>query len=409
MVTQSAAFESQPTDKAEKAVLYGPVPDIGAGNVNTQKSTFAELELNEATTKTPINWENLLDLLNNPLVWAANLVHQRMSHQASLSVKYSETSVKARNSLAGKILCSVIRLQIFAKILELQAKGTKRLAILTPQDMTAEAATWLLQHQQLLKTFGLLVPEFIGLTYPDTLGKFDPQKSANALLHHFVWTLEIYLKLLEAGIPESQIHLVDPNILSLAYDQPETLAPHTGTLIKLSGSGGDPALVTALTASLTQNGHAPTLVTDNAWFYHTLAEADPQNPPNFIAYPSEQVMHLCQLQQKGLFIPTVFLYPRGENEVNNLVNAIKNFHLTKVVCVPQALQERVAILLEKHDLHRREYTMVDPSELKPEHFQKPEKVWNAPKTAEALSGAINRVIRQSLEGSLEKKAKGEDR
>jgi hypothetical protein len=126
------------------------------------------------------------------------------------------------------------------------------------------------------------------------------------------------------------------------------------------------------------------------------------------------------LQQKGIFIPTIFLYPKGLHEAKNLAWAIKQ-GLSKVICVPKTLElssfqrvahdikqgfsktsvpepelidprAEVAKLLAAEGIDPSEYRFVDPSEITQADFEKPTMAWEQPPKAQSLFDAVRTTL-----------------
>jgi hypothetical protein len=166
-------------------------------------------------------------------------------------------------------------------------------------------------------------------------------------------------------------------------------------VIKLSSSGGDPKLInTAITAlwkhskvrSIVFPGHEKTAkkiiqkverhspqITqslDEEVFYNVARVMEPKSQM-LVTYPSEQFKHIMVLSKLDQRLKVVWLPPRGEHEIINLIEYIliaSTQNLKTTICIPKNYQA---------DLHKKfwaagfspiYYQLVDPNDLSKDHF-----------------------------------------
>lgn len=399
--------------------LIVPVaPAVGQGNPTEAKIVAHHINTHSAQelAVSPKLQATPAQIFRFALTGAAQWKHSHISDSAARSITYAEHNGKERNSWIAERLKEKMAFLVKYHVKNLlkqhhlaNPQSHPEVAVISPQDMTIEG---LVKNP---KTFELIKALF--LICPDVFGKFDPTKTEiNEKIVHLFWNAEAYAAALTALPAEKVKLIIPPDPLEAFPTKPEkALASPGSTLIKLSGSGSDDSVITAMAVQLKTQGLNPLVVcetesqlktiqkkaipteTDPGWFYHSLAAAQAEQPPFLICYPSEQVKHLIVLQQKGIFIPTVFLYPKGLHEARNLAWAIKQ-GLSKVVCVPKTLpdlpdpQAEVAKLLLAQGVTAAEYQMLDPSELTREHFVKPTQAWEQPPQAISLFNAVRTVL-----------------
>lgn len=426
------------TQETDVQVLSG-APKVGAGNITEALAVAALLKKN--STEQP-NTEPKLTvatakILKTFLIGLASWKHGQISASAEKATLYAQRNSKERNSFPAKLLKLDLALSMMNQVRGLlkkhhlsskKPKEKMRVAVISPQDMTIEGMAKYGGSKQIALALFLICP--------DVFGKFDPTNVAiNNQIVHLFWNTEAHDTALTSLSPE-KVKLIIPVDPLEAFPDPPTqpLAEGGKPLIKLSGSGGDEDTITALAARLTAINLAPTVICENAskldpyrtkdittqseanWFYHSLGQAKSELPPYLICHPSEQVKHLIVLQKKGIFIPTIFLYPKGLHEVKNLAWAIKH-GLSKVICVPKklepsGLQKTVADIqqgfskfnvpkpetidpraevtrqLAEQGIDPSMYRFVDPSEITAADFEKPTKAWEQPPNALSLFDAI---------------------
>lgn len=408
-------------DVQEKPWLVVNVaPKVGRGNVTEVETDTAILKHGaqlqpDASPKLTIA---PAEILNSGLTQLAQFRHAGIAQSAPEAIGYAKNNDKERNSLPAQALRVDMAMNVMSHVKQLlkkhhlapdKNKEKPKVAIVSPQDMTIESLVLYGQDPKLTLALFLICP--------DVFGKFDPEKSEiNNQIVHLFWNAEAYAKALETLPPEKVKLIMPPDPLEAFPVKPSrALAEGGKPLIKLSGSGGDATVISAISAQLTQIGLPPTVVCENAnklnpytkkqiatesdpsWYYHSLGEANVELPPYLICFPSEQVKHLIVLQQKGIFVPTVFLYPKGLHEARNLAWAIKQ-GVSKVVCVPKTLpglkdpQAEVAKLLAAEGVEPSQYRMVDPSEITQADFEKPTKVWEQPPKAQSLFDTVRTAL-----------------
>ena len=392
-------------------------PDISGGN--TREINAAVALLQNETAKNLTTEPKLVisppKIMKSPLIWLAQQEHARISSNAAAAIRYS---ANPRTGFAAQALSAHLATQAENQIRETlsnnQAPATAektKVAVLSPQNMTIEGLAHLQPQDIELALF---------LICPDVFGKFDPENVViNEKIVHLFWNSEAY-ETARVTLPRKNVKLIVPiDPLAAFPEKPSRPLAKGGTsVIKLSGTGGHENTIKALATQLTALGLAPTVVcemaskldvygkndvateSDPGWYYHSLGEAQPKLPPLLICHPSEQVKHLIVLQKKGIFVPTIFLYPKGLHEVKNLAWAIKH-GLSRVVCVPKTLpnlkdpRAEVARQLAAQGVNATMYRFVDPSEITAADFEKPTKTWEQPPNALSLFDAI----RSSLNGT----------
>lgn len=423
--------------------IVSVAPKVGGGNVVDAQKNAAHFQ-NKAAENPDAQPELRIEpahIFTSILTGLAKWRHAQISSSAEQAILYAERNAQERDSFPAKLLKVDIAINLRGHLKRLlkkhhltpkELREKPQVAVVSAQDMTIESLAKYGPNSKLTLALFLICS--------DVFGKFDPEKvELNNQIIHLFWNAEAYEKALET-LPEEKVKLIIPTDPLEAFPNEPTspLAEGGKPLIKLSGTGGHEETINAIAARLTSIDLAPTVVcempnklrayaakkvateSDPGWYYHSLGEADQELPPYLICHPSEQVKHLIVLQQKGIFIPTIFLYPKGLHEAKNLAWAIKQ-GLSKVICVPKTLElssfqrvahdikqgfsktsvpepelidprAEVAKLLAAEGIDPSEYRFVDPSEITQADFEKPTKAWEQPPKAQSLFDAVRTTL-----------------
>jgi len=383
-------------DKADRQrpVLAG-APLIGEGNIVDAKAFRAVLE--RAGIPCRVFYPDGF------FVRLARRFHMRMSMSTKNTVAYSLNSEYRRGSLSAALLKRELQRAIVREF----RNSPGAACFLTSQNMTAEES---------VDVPGVL-PTLMASS--DVLCKYSPDSIVTGRqrkIIHLVWNREA-LHVLKDKLGLEDVHLIIPvdpldAFERIGHDElpfPSALNDENVCYIKLSGSGGDAALVNEAVLSLWEKSHVRSIVfpgtdrtkkkiisrtgrgvtvdscLDPAVFYNH-ARAMQSRGQLLLAYPSEQVKHVAILAQNNISPGIVWLPPRGHHEVINLVWAVRQ-GFSGTVCIPEHYHRQLRQRLQNQGLKASEFEFVTPERLCRHHF-KPGPEWTCDRDAVSLTDII---------------------
>ncbi len=322
---------------------------------------------------------------NSPLVWLGRDFHVRMSMSTGRTMEYALNSDTRRSSFLVRPLQWELR-RAFKKAYENHPHAK---CFITSQSMMAEASAGTAGD---IST--IVASSDVSGKYSSDSNLSDRQKE----IIHLVWNREAF-HLYKEILNLKNVHLIIPVDPIHAFKGTQTTdAPFQRALdepkicfIKLSGSGGDPALVNAAILSLWKKSRVKTIVfpgtektqrrivkrvnenvkvnssLDASVFYNH-ARVMISHEHMLLTYPSEQVKHVAVLTQNNICPKVVWLPPRGRHEVVNLAWAIQRGY-SGTVCIPAAYHSLLKKLLINLGVGPPEIECVEPEKLSAQHFR----------------------------------------
>ncbi len=381
----------------DRLVISG-APLIGEGNIVDVNSLIATLK------KDGIPGTSFFP--NGLMVILARLFHTRMSMNTDITMDYAFNSDKKRSSL----MVLPLKLELKRTLKRMLEGHPGAACFITSQNMIAEESVGRIGS---IPT--LMVPS-------DVCGKFINHFSmseSNYKIIHLVWNREA-LNVYKNKFNLQNVHLINPLDPIDAFNYIErvnlpfqnALADPNVCFIKLSGSGGDPALVNSVMLSLWGKNRVRSIVfpglaktqkrllksvgskikvdtsLDTGVFYNQARELI-SGHHMFLLYPSEQVKHISILAHKNIFPKIAWLPPRGEHEVINLSWAIKK-GFSGTICIPAEFHGRLKNKLTGLGISPSEIEFVVPDKLSAEHFRQ-SPVWRYDEEAVTLSSIIRKI------------------
>jgi hypothetical protein len=369
--------------------IVAMTPDIGLGNPTELRALCKELELSGFTVieKYPKGfWVKL-----------GGKFHIRMTSSTAKTMAYAENSTQTRKSLKTKPLIWELR-----KVISTALKTNPNAQFfITPQNMIGELATEVTYGG---KKFSVI------MILPDVMGKLSPYSQptqAQKEIDYLVWERNYYKLMADKNeFDFKSVRLIHPLDPILGYGQlskgqlknsgyKEVFNEKNLCVIKLSGSGGDPRLINAAIKSLWDKDKVQSIVfpgqlstqrkllksvrrgytiktsLDEKEFYSVSRNMQP-NSQMMLTYPSEQVKHVMVLSKEQIQLKVVWLPPRGEHEVTNLIAYIgmaSAQNLMTSICIPNKYHQALHRNLQHAGFSPKiNYQFIDPSELSKVHF-----------------------------------------
>lgn len=295
--------------------------------------------------------------------------HIGMTKDIKKSFEYTKKSIHQRDSLKTKPLLWELERILVKKLQE----NPLAQFIITPQNMLGELLTTV---QIKGKKYNVI------MFLPDAMGKLSQHKKltpAQRAIDYLVWNRAAYIIMTQRlGLESVQLveffdllkayqSLSKEELIQQGFQKLFETDPEKTCIIKLSGSGGDPNYIKTILLSLWEKsgiistifpgqertgkklhksvGHRPSeqiiQSLDEGHFYNLVRNLE--NGYNLLTYPSGQVLHLMILSQKDKQVRTMFLPPRGDHELTNLINYMviaTEQHLMTSICFPDDFEQR---------------------------------------------------------------------
>lgn len=251
---------------------------------------------------------------------------------------------------------------------------------------------------------------FVIMVLPDAMGKLSPHRmptSEQKKVSYLVWNRNSY-RVMTNELGLSEVQLIEPVDPLKGYEHinktelqnrgfHEVFYEENLCVVKLSGSGGDPYLINTVITSLWNRSKVSSIVfpgqkrtkrkilkrydqksrvikqsLDEAEFYNLARNMQP-NTQMLLTYPSEQFKHVMVLSKEQRRLKVVWLPPRGEHEVNNLIEYIEIARLQNeitTICIPHNYHQYMNKKLNKAGLKQYlDYQLVSPENLEKQHFE----------------------------------------
>lgn len=382
------------SNKRQEAHLHAVTPEVGLGNP-TETKAFAKMLRDAGFVVTE-------DYPTGFWIKSAEQYHIRMTQSTDATIKYAQSSSEIRNSKAANILLKVFEQNIKAAL----KKHPEAQFLITPQNKYGELAT---EVEYKGKKF------FVIMVLPDAMGKIIPGQIITPQqkeISYLVWNQNSYhLMINELGLTDVQlIEPVDPIQGYKTLDKKhlerrgysEVFNEEKLCVVKLAGSGGDSRVINAAISSLWKKSKVRSIVfpgqkrtssrilkkydrksptikksLDEGEFYNVSRNMQPDSQM-MLTYPSEQLKHLMVLSKLDKPLKVVWLPPRGQHEINNLIELMlmaRRQGIVTTICIPkkhhQFLHRKLNNAGFSQTLH---YELVDPSHLEESHF-KPVPSW----------------------------------
>ncbi|MEN8264062.1 MAG: hypothetical protein ABFR82_11420 [Nitrospirota bacterium] len=381
----------------DKLVISG-APLIGEGNIVDVKSLIATLKKDgiPGTSFYP----------NGLMVILARLFHTRMSMNTDITMDYAFNSDKKRSSF----LVFPLKLELKRTLKRMLKDYPGAACFITSQNMIAEESVGRIGS----------IPTLI--VSSDVCGKFSNRSSLSRGNHniiHLVWNIEAF-NVYKHKLNLQNVHLINPLDPIDAFNYIErgqlpfqnALEDPNVCFIKLSGSGGDPALINSVIFSLWEKSRVKSIVfpglaktqkkllksvgskikvntsLDTGVFYNQAREII-SGQHMFLLYPSEQVKHISILANNNIFPKIAWLPPRGEHEVINLSWAIKH-GFSGTICIPAEFHGRLKDKLTGLGVSPSEIEFIVPEKLSAEHFRQ-SPVWRYDEEAVTLASIVRKL------------------
>lgn len=384
------------TGAEQETKILTETPDIGLGNP-TENRAISNL-LKQA------GFEIIEEYPKGIWVRIGGKFHINMTQSTNETMKYLQNSANVRDSIKTKPLLWELKSAITAKL----KQHPDAQFFLTPQNMMGEIATTIKINERELHVIMVL---------PDAMGKLSPDRkptSAQRKIDFLVWDRNAY-EIMTTNLGLEYVQLIEPIDPLLGY----TAMDNTGKpillshaelkkrgfqeildyenicVIKLSGSGGDPKLINTAMNSLWEkskvrcivfpgqkktgnkllkkfNRHTPiTQSYDEGDFYQVARQMQP-NSQMLLTYPSEQFKHVMVLSKEQRRLNVVWLPPRGDHELRNLIELIDIAHMQNeltTICVPNEYHNLLHRKLQNEGYSPNlYYNLIDPSDLEKKHF-----------------------------------------
>ncbi len=388
---------SRPENSEKKAEMVAATPWVGLGNPVEVAAITAELQLAGISV--------VSEYPQGLMVKVGSEFHIRMTASTDRTVQYAQNSVTERESLKTKPL--LWELGNFIK--DMLQKYPEAQFLLTPQNMLGELATEVELNGRKFTVIMVL---------PDAMGKLSPHREPSKKqrkIAYLVWNEHAYAVLKEKW--ELDVQLIKPVDPLQAFPKlnekvakylglPEIFEKELLCVIKLSGSGGDPKLIHDIVSALWKNSKIESMIfpgkkrtginlkirewlhnhqknpnktdlpkmkwsLDEGAFYHVAREMN-HAEQLLLTYPSEQFKHTMVLAELGKNPRIVWLPPRGDHEVLNLVHylyLVKEQNTATTICIPKQYQADLQKKLAEYGfIPNVYYQMIEPDQLKKEHF-----------------------------------------
>ena len=377
--------------------IVSATPYIGMGNPTETAAITQELST--------AGLEIVAHYPSGFMITAGSVFHTLMSSSTKRTMQYAENSTQTRESGLAKPL--ILQLQLFVR--NMLTRYPNAQFFLTPQNVLGEQAT---QVNLNGKKFCVI------MILPDAMGKLSPLREPTAAqrdISYLVWNEQAYEVLTQQWELDVQlIKLLDPLQAFPQLNQqqiehlglPEIFEQEKLCVFKLSGSGGDPELITQIIQALWKNSGVKSIVFPGkthtginlalrGWLSATTLNPKKTDTPRIkwsldeglfynltrqmnhaeqllVTYPSEQVKHSMVLSQQGTPARIVWLPPRGEHEVLNLVHYLYLTHQQNrvtTICIPKQYQQNLEKQLQVYGFKlQTHYEMVEPNQLTKENF-----------------------------------------
>lgn len=404
----------------QRVEIVSATPFIGMGNPTETAAITNEL--------TQAGLEIVAHYPTGFMITAGSVFHTLMSASTKRTMDYAEHSTQTRESTLAKPL--IFQLRLFVK--SMLAKYPNAQFFLTPQNVLGEQAT---EVELGGRKFCVI------MILPDAMGKLSPLREPNQqqrAISYLVWNEQAYQVMKEQWRLDVQlINLVDPlqGFPQLNQQQteylglPELFEQENLCICKLSGSGGDPKLITEIIEALWKNSKIKSIVFPGkshtgmnialrTWLSGTWLNPKKTDTPKvkwsldeglfynaarqmnhaeqlLLTYPSEQVKHSMVLSENGLQPRIVWLPPRGEHEVLNLVHYMyltQQQNLVTTICIPSEYQDALQKKLQAYRFQANvEYRMVEPKHITKEHFYAAP-VWKAKLPRVSAEDAVHSIM-----------------
>ena len=383
----------------EKLVIAG-TPLIGEGNIVDTRSFTAVLK----GAGIPV----VEFYADGPAVRLGQRYHRAMTMSTRKTMQYAVISDRVRSSF--KVLPLKSALKGAVKRVSRQHPGAA--CFLTSQSMMAEASAAVLGR----------IPTLMASS--DAIGKFIRGSRLSELhraIAYLVWNREAF-SFYREELKLDHVYLIKPVDPRAAFGPVEreeltfrdALEEPRLCYIKLSGSGGDPALISKAICSLRKRAKVRIIVfpgtaemerkiirnggnndkvrssLDAAVFYHMARMIIPREQM-LLTYPSEQVKHVAVLSLSGIYPRVVWLPPRGQHEVISLAWAIKQ-GFPGTVCLPAEYHRGLKGLLIDLGVSPSDVEFIMPENLSAEHFRMVPP-WNADREALPLEEIVSKIVR----------------
>lgn len=382
----------------QDTMVISGAPLIGEGNIIDSKAVIARL----ARCNIPVRGF----YPNGPFVHLARMFHIRMTMSMANTMEYTKKSTEKRSSL----FVSPLRWELRRAIARQHKLYPDAGCFITSQDMMAEESVGRIGNASTI------------MISSDVNGKFSHQSKLSPKhkqIHYLLWNREA-VDFFKGELKLENTHHIEPLDPIEACDTSnqkvlpfyEELEEPNLCFIKLSGSGGAPALVSAAITSLLQksgtrcivfpgtektlrsleynlgdNNHIKMSLDPSRYYIHTRHMISHNHM--LLTYPSEQVKHIAILTQQGVYPKIAWLPPRGNHELLNLCWAIKkNFSAT--VCIPRAYQNQLRGRLIDTAVNPAAVELIDPAELTAEHF-KPSPQWQPDFRGERIEKVVKQI------------------
>lgn len=398
-------FSSKEKNFRKSVEVVTATPAIGLGNPTETAAITQELE--EAGIRVKDIYPS------GAMITAGAVFHALMSSSTERTMKYAENSVATRDSKKAELL--KLQLRLFIKSTLKRYPNAE--FFLTPQNVLGEEAT---EVELNGKKFSVII------IMPDAIGKLSPHRTPTEQqrkAQYLVWSEHAYKTLTEEHQLDAHlIKLLDPlkGFKNLNEEQirflglSEIFEKENICVFKLSGSGGDAKLITQIIEALWKNsgiesivfpgkGHTKMEIALRQWLQGHVKNRNKYNTPTvkssldeglyynaarqmdhdaqlIIANPSEQIKHSLVLSELGKNPNIVWLPPRGDHEVLNLVHYMyiaTDQNLLTTICIPTEYQQQLAKKLGEYKTTRGDsfkqnvhFQLVNPENLSKEHFQK---------------------------------------
>lgn len=384
------------TGAEHKTKILSETPDIGLGNPTENKAICNLLK--------KAGFEVIEEYPKGIWVRIGGKFHIEMTQSTKKTMDYLQNSANVRDSYKTKPLLRELKSAILA-MLKLHPDAQ---FFLTPQNMTGEIVTTIKIKNRDLHVIMVL---------PDAMGKLSPDRKptdAQRKINYLVWNRNAY-EIMTANLGLKYVQLIDPIDPLFAYaainaaGKPillnqkelisrgfkEVLDYDNVCVIKLSGSGGDPKLINAAMTSLWEKNKTRCIVFpgqkktgnkllrkldrrtpitqsyDEGDFYQVARQMHP-NSQMLLSYPSEQFKHVMVLSKEQRQLNVVWLPPRGDHELRNLIELIDIAHVQNeltTICVPKEYHDLLHNKLQNEGYSPGiYYNLIDPSKLEREHF-----------------------------------------